>query len=484
MKLTAKIGLFLAAAIGASLCAALLVVIAHDARRQAGRVDADIRSALRALASRCQLPKDAKSRERCSEALAFVRTVAYPEAFSRAVLLDERGGLLVDSEAERGGAGQSLPAFAAQSYRAALAAAEGGRPVRGYPLGAERVDVFVEPLVGSSGRVGTWLAAYRSDALEAARSLGQDTRWRIAEALVLSACVAVIASIVLVYFFVAPLEPILRASRRVAKGDLSQRIPVERSDELGELAAEFNRMTDSLAELDEMKDTFIAQVTHDLRAPLSGLIAHAQALSGGHAGPVSEKQREGLGAIQESAKALGSLVDDILDLTRLEAGRTEFDPAALELESELDGVRKLLQARANEFQIALSASVEKGAAFALADAQAFRRVLTNLVSNALKFTPPGGTVKMTARAEGANEVVVSVSDTGYGIPPARVASLFAKFSQVPETRTRARGGSGTGLGLAICKRIVEGHGGRIWVESKYGHGSTFSFSVPAAPQHA
>ncbi|MCX5787762.1 MAG: HAMP domain-containing sensor histidine kinase [Elusimicrobia bacterium] len=233
-----------------------------------------------------------------------------------------------------------------------------------------------------------------------------------------------------------------------------------------------------------MKDSFMAQITHDLRSPLSALMSHAQVIANGYSGPLTDRQREGLAIISQSAGYLAELIENILDLTRLESGRAEFEPAELDVGSEVSGVLTLLQARADEFKVGLASQVLPGAERAYADEQAFRRVLTNLVANALNFTPAGGRVTVTANRSRAGAVAVAVADTGLGIPEERLHSLFVKFSQVPETKNKVRFTRSTGLGLVICKRIVEAHGGRIWVESEYQKGSTFSFTLPSGPPKA
>ncbi|MBI4348129.1 MAG: HAMP domain-containing histidine kinase [Elusimicrobia bacterium] len=484
MKLTAKVSMFLAAILGVSLCASLWVATLGDAKRQARRVDSDIRAALSKLASRCGLPVADGPRRGCLEAIGFMQAVTYPQAFSHAVLLDSGSRLLVHSDAERGGLGDNRRAFASDAYLRIAASADAGRPVTGLRLGAEVVDAYVEPLLADSGRVGTWIALYRSVGLEEARRAGLEAAGgRFVRAVVFSAAVAVLTGTCLVYFFLSPLEPILEASRRVAAGDLSYRIPEGRSDELGQLSAEFNRMTTALAELDELKDGFMAQITHDLRSPLSAMMTHLQLIAGGHRGPVSPEHREGLEVIARNSKSLAELIDNILDVTRLESGRAEFEPAALELEPAIREVTTLLKARADEYRVRLDTMILPGLSQVHADESAFRRLLTNLVSNALKFTPADGVITIKAHRGAPNEVVFAVSDSGIGIPKARLRGLFQKFSQVPETKNKVRPTGGSGLGLVICKRIVEAHGGRIWVESEPGSGATFSFTLPeAAPR--
>jgi len=478
VKLTLKLALFLSAVLGSCLAVALGVVLRSDARILDARIDHDVRSALGRLAARCGLPADAAARARCEEAVALTRELTYPEAFSQAVLIDAKSRVLVEADARGAVSNDAVPSFAADRYLTIVSLAETRNPVRRFPLGTEPVDAYVEPLLSAPGRAGSWILAYRSSALDAARAPQRHARRRLIEAGVLSASAAVVAAALLAFFILAPLEPIFEAARRVAKGDLAYRIPEGRSDELGMLAAEFNRMTRGLAELDEMKEGFMAQITHDLSSPLSAMLGHVQLVAGGYKGAVNDEQKESLTIVVRNAQALGELIDNILEVTRLESGKFEFQPSTLELAPKVRAVLQLLQVRADEYGVRLESALLPELTYVQVDEQAFRRLLTNLVSNALKFTPAGGAVTVKAYRGKPGEVVVAVADTGVGIPKDRLSSMFGKFFQVPETKDKVRPGRGTGLGLVICKRIVEAHGGRLWVDSRYGSGTTFAFTLP------
>jgi signal transduction histidine kinase len=178
-----------------------------------------------------------------------------------------------------------------------------------------------------------------------------------------------------------------------------------------------------------------------------------------------------------SAGYLNELVGNILDLTALEAGRMSLEPRDLDLRAEAGAAADILAPKAAEYGVRLDVSGVPEGARVLADAQGLRRVLVNLISNGLKFTPQGGTVSVRWTG-GDAEDRVAVADTGIGIPAERIPGLFKKFAQVPENKDKVRAAPGTGLGLVICKELVQAHGGRIWVESPGRDGSVFTFTLP------
>lgn len=278
------------------------------------------------------------------------------------------------------------------------------------------------------------------------------------------------------------LDKLAAGAQRIGEGHLSARVLTTRADELGALSSEFNAMGKKLQELEELKDAFLAKITHDLRSPLSAVVGYAGLLEMQTEGPLTEKQVRSAKLIIESAGYLSELIDNILDLTKMEAGRMPFSPVPADLAGLAKTVVEQLAVKAAEYGVRLDASGIPAGARVYADEQALRRVLVNLVSNSLKFTPTGGAVRLewSRTAEGFDRV--GVRDSGIGIPPERIASLFNKFTQVPETANVVRPVRGTGLGLAICKEIVEAHGGRIWVESVYQKGSVFHFTLPPVPR--
>ncbi|MBI4346746.1 MAG: HAMP domain-containing histidine kinase [Elusimicrobia bacterium] len=278
------------------------------------------------------------------------------------------------------------------------------------------------------------------------------------------------------------LRKLAEGAQAVGAGHFSMRVRTRREDELRDLTEEFNDMGRRLAELERLKDSFLAKVTHDLRNPLGAIVSFADLLTMGAQGPLSKAQRQALDTISKSAAELAGMVDEILELTELEAGRARFKPADFEVRPLADEVLALYAAKAGELGVALDAGGVAEDAMVRADRQALRRVLSNLVSNALKFTPKGG--RVSVRLEHGAEDVLSVHDTGVGIPTEHLPRLFEKFYQVEETKHRARHAKGTGLGLAICREIAEGHGGRVWAESEYGKGAAFFVALPAAGARA
>lgn len=271
-------------------------------------------------------------------------------------------------------------------------------------------------------------------------------------------------------------------AQRIGEGHLSARVLTTRADELGALSSEFNAMGRKLQELEELKDAFLAKITHDLRSPLSAVVGYAGLLEMNTEGSLNAKQAQSVKVIIDSANYLAELIDNILDLTKMEAGRMPYAPVPTDLGALSRAVVEQSAVKAAEYGVRLDASLVPPGTLVYADEQALKRVLINLLSNSLKFTPKGGTVSLEwARTpEGFDKV--GVRDTGIGIPPERVESLFTKFTQIPETLGVVRPVRGTGLGLAICKEIVEAHGGRIWVESVYKKGSVFVFTLPPAPR--
>jgi signal transduction histidine kinase len=215
-------------------------------------------------------------------------------------------------------------------------------------------------------------------------------------------------------------------------------------------------------------------MSHELRTPLNAIIGFSQVLKEKMVGEVNEKQAEYLEDILASGNHLLALIDDILDLSKVEAGQVELELAPFSLEEALQRGVVMVRERAlrDGVRIALSADPELDAVEG--DARRIRQVIFNLLSNAVKFTPAGGTVDVSA-AQVNGEVIVSVADTGPGLAPDDHERIFEEFQQ---TETGVAQGEGTGLGLALSKQLVELHGGRIWVDSELGRGSTFAFTLP------
>jgi signal transduction histidine kinase len=226
------------------------------------------------------------------------------------------------------------------------------------------------------------------------------------------------------------------------------------------------------------KSEFLANMSHELRTPLNAILGFSEVLAERMFGEVNEKQAEYLQDILSSGRHLLSLINDILDLSKVEAGRLELELGRFHLPTALDNALTLVRERATRHGITLTQSVDPGLGDIVADERKVKQILLNLLSNAVKFTQEGGRVGLTVtRVE--DIVTISVSDTGIGIAPEDQATIFEEFRQVG--RDDARKQEGTGLGLTLAKKFVELHGGRIWVQSQVGQGSTFSFTLPVRP---
>jgi len=217
-------------------------------------------------------------------------------------------------------------------------------------------------------------------------------------------------------------------------------------------------------------------MSHELRTPLNAIIGFSEVLSQRMFGEINPKQGEYLGDIQAPGQHLLSLINDILDLSKVEAGKMELQPSRFSLAGSLQSVVMMVRERAAGRGIALSAEIDTNIEVE-ADERKVKQVVLNLLTNAVKFTPAGGQVQLRATRAG-DGVAVAIIDTGVGIAPADQARIFEEFAQ-------ARGGvsgeqEGTGLGLTLSRTFVELHGGTIWVESELGKGSAFTFTLPLA----
>jgi len=239
----------------------------------------------------------------------------------------------------------------------------------------------------------------------------------------------------------------------------------------------FREIADKSAQLEAAgrhKSEFLANMSHELRTPLNAIIGFSEILAERMFGDINEKQTEYLQDILESGRHLLSLINDILDLSKIEAGRMELELSEFDLPTAIDNALILVRERASRRGIRLGSTVDERLGMIGGDERKVKQVLLNLLSNALKFTPEGGRIDVGARLEdGVAEV--SVADTGVGIAPADQEAVFEEFRQVGAADKKAEG---TGLGLALSRKFIELHGGRIWVKSEPGTGSSFTFTLP------
>lgn len=235
-----------------------------------------------------------------------------------------------------------------------------------------------------------------------------------------------------------------------------------------------------LVEADRVKDEFLSIVSHELRTPISVIVAFGGMLQDGLMGPLTPEQQDSLRTMLAGADTLAMLVNDLLDMSRLQAGKLAIAPREVNLAEIAGEVVANLQPLADAKGVVLQQEVPEGLPLIWVDEQRLMQVLVNLVNNGIKFTDAGGTIAVRARLNGAS-VRCSVVDTGIGIARDDLQKLFLPFSQVGMASRKA---GGTGLGLSITKALVEAHGGRIGVESAVGKGSTFWFTMPVAEKPA
>jgi signal transduction histidine kinase len=225
------------------------------------------------------------------------------------------------------------------------------------------------------------------------------------------------------------------------------------------------------------KSEFLASMSHELRTPLNAVIGFSDVLLERMFGELNERQEEYVRDIRDSGQHLLELINEILDLSKVEAGRMDLEPAPLSLPALLDQGLALVRERAARQHLSVSLTVAPEVGEVWADEIKLKQVVVNLVTNAVKFTPVGGSVAVDARVV-ADEAVVTVRDTGIGIAAEDQDRIFEAFQR----GDRRASTEGTGLGLTLSRRFVELHGGRLWVQSAIGAGSTFAFAIPVGPR--
>ncbi|HEY3934290.1 MAG TPA: response regulator [Gemmatimonadales bacterium] len=249
---------------------------------------------------------------------------------------------------------------------------------------------------------------------------------------------------------------------------------------------EIQRARETAEAANRTKSEFLAKMSHELRTPLNSIIGFSQLLGEESFGPLNDRQRRYVGNVLTSGRQLLELINDILDLSKVEAGRMELSLAPIALVPLLHEALALVEPLAAQAQLRLSLEVAEAVPAVLVDASRLRQVLYNLLGNAIKFTGPGGSVTLraawtrTRSRAGASMIRITVQDTGVGIRPDDLERIFREFEQVDSDPARSQ--QGTGLGLALSRRLVELHGGRIWAESEVGLGSSFHVELPVSPE--
>jgi signal transduction histidine kinase len=352
--------------------------------------------------------------------------------------------------------------------------------------GPPQLRTSAEELASGLNQLATVLAnrtTAKTDALIAQNASSYTSSRNLVIAVAAGAIVlALLLGFVLSWSLIGPIQRIDSRLAAIASGDFSRHVDVDNRDELGALAANVNRMNDELSRLyseletaSRHKSEFLANMSHELRTPLNAIIGFSQVLREKLFGELNEKQEEYLDDILSSAEDLLALINDVLDLSKVEAGQVELQVGPFSLREALERGVVMVRERATRDGVKVALAADPEVDIVDGDERRIRQVIFNLLSNAVKFTPAGGAVDVRAKQLNG-EVRVSVADTGPGIALDDHQRIFEEFQQA-EAGVEQR--EGTGLGLALSKRLVELHGGRIWVDSDVGKGSTFVFTLPA-----
>ena len=326
----------------------------------------------------------------------------------------------------------------------------------------------------------------------------------------------ILATALLTRQITTPLKSLVTVARQVAGGDLTASVKPMTHDEVGQLTTVFSQMTDALQErdvavkqayreleqlnrtleqrvrhrtselqaaneklkeLDHLKSTFVSVVSHELRTPMTSIKGYVENLLDGLAGALTEKQTRSLDRVKHNIDRLTRMINELLDLSKIEAGRLELNLSPLALANIVEDIVESSQASARDKSITLHNTVDPSLPLVMGDPDKLSRILINLVHNAVKFTAPGGHVRVEANTHDTQHVEIAVIDDGKGIPRQEIDKIFDKFYWSKSTPVESRG---AGLGLSIAKNLVELHGGAIRVESVLGEGSLFAFTIPIA----
>jgi two-component system sensor histidine kinase GlrK len=319
----------------------------------------------------------------------------------------------------------------------------------------------------------TLVAAALKDSLQRSQQAERLTAYLGIAALVLGIGFAGVAT----YTIVAPLRRLQEHIRKIGLGEFRNAIHVPVPSDLRDLVESVRSMATKLQELDDMKAEFLSHMTHELRSPMTAVHAGTQLLLEQIPGPISDTQRSTLQIMEESSREVINMISGLLDLAKFEAGMMVYHPTSIDLMRNVDAAIQKVRLHAERERIRIIVNAPSEPVRVQADETRIQQVLDNLLSNALKFSPEGALVCLKLEPDVEKKTLqISVSDTGRGIAPESLPHIFENFyggstgtpSKVP----------GSGIGLALAKKVVEGHGGRIWAESELGKGTTMCFILP------
>jgi signal transduction histidine kinase len=295
-----------------------------------------------------------------------------------------------------------------------------------------------------------------------------------------SLALALALGLLLAWSVVVPLRRTEARLDEIAAGEFAGRLDVPNRDEIGSLAAKVNRTSDELERLygeletaSRHKSDFLATMSHELRTPLNAIIGFSEVLQEQMFGELNERQLAYVNDVLEAGRHLLSLINDVLDLAKIEAGRMDLELSQVAVADVLRSALSMHAERASRGGIVLSLTTDPEKITIAADERRVRQIVFNLLSNAVKFTPSQGRVDVSARLDDG-QVAIAIADTGPGIRTEDLDTIFEEFEQTTDGKQI----EGTGLGLPLSRKLVELHGGRLWVESEVGRGSTFRFTLP------
>lgn len=350
---------------------------------------------------------------------------------------------------------------------------------------------FVQVLPFSLGKGLDWLIVVVIPESDFMAQINQNNYTTLLLCL-LALAIATLAGIATSQYIVKPIMQLKDAAIAISEGDLTRSVDVTRNDEVGILAQAFNKMAKQLQDsftslevknielekLDKLKDEFLANTSHELRTPLNGIIGLSEALLDGTAGPLPEAANTNLSLVVACGKRLANLVNDILDISKLSHQNIELQIQSVSLREIVSIVINIVQPLIEQKTLELVNAISPDLPLVAADENRLQQIFYNLIGNAIKFTQTG-TIEISAIPDQDNQnIAVTVSDTGIGIPADQIDQIFVSFEQGDGSTSRNYGG--TGLGLTVTKKLVELHGGEISVTSKVDHGSQFTFTLPIA----
>jgi signal transduction histidine kinase len=343
----------------------------------------------------------------------------------------------------------------------------------------ENIREFSLPLIIGNEYRGTIRAGFSQSYLEQEINKGVIALARkVLQVAVFALLGGVVLATIIAFFLNKPIKALARAAQEIGSGNLDSHVKVNSKDELGSLGLAFNEMAQKLKELDELKDSFVSSVSHELRSPLAAIDGYCDfLLEGFNRNMPREKQEKSLKIIKDATVRLTNFINNILDVAKIKAGRFELRRMSVSFEMLAGEISSLFESLAAQQKKRVISEVPKDLPEIDADPERVKQIVTNLIGNALKFTPEDALIAIGAQLMDDKKFIIGwVRDTGIGIPKEDLPKVFERFYQVKESGMKKP--KGTGLGLTIVAEIIKLHGGKIWVESELGKGSVFKFTLP------